>query len=440
MNKKQGIIRKLSSIKTKSDEDVTKNYQQGINSSSITPTRDSFATEDEDSPYFPCVTQEIKHEVDVLWDWNSPQSKQKTKKHKKRLNMTNSHQISFKRYPSNNQLKHDFDKLKEDLTALKQELAAPDHEESLILSPREEAAYKDEMTNLSAIDILIKSNQTSCNSDPEDIFNDSLDEQMIQFSQQVENELIKINDNCKTKYLTIDEKINKICHDSDPKSSSNNYPHTKAVPPISLLSKENNLKAEPFSNNGLEQPSCKVANSVVLKNKSEDGIFDDSFEGVASQIPIEDLDLLTQVVDIASCRVASHINKTKTVFPTSQSETFFSRNSTSNIAARKVEFYRTQSFEICNGILSQDKLNEIQKKRMEAEGKLKTKKFEECSDSPIKCSPEEVEKKRLQALAIRESKRQQEIIERKKQEALHRLAQSRKKNAVSVKSSLTKRL
>ncbi|CAH2009927.1 unnamed protein product [Acanthoscelides obtectus] len=114
----------------------------------------------------------------------------------------------------------------------------------------------------------------------------------------------------------------------------------------------------------------------------------------------------------------------------------------------KFEFHRTQSFEMANieniTAESGDVSKEIEKKRLEALAKLKSKQqiSQVTNDvtSPMQCSPEEIEKKRREALAKREAKRQQEIIDRKRQEALKRLEMNRMKNATNVKSSLTSRL
>lgn len=48
-------------------------------------------------------------------------------------------------------------------------------------------------------------------------------------------------------------------------------------------------------------------------------------------------------------------------------------------------------------------------------------------NSPVKCSAEEIEQKRLQALARREAKKMRDNIERNRQEALKRLALTRKR-------------
>ncbi|KAK5648705.1 hypothetical protein RI129_003597 [Pyrocoelia pectoralis] len=61
-------------------------------------------------------------------------------------------------------------------------------------------------------------------------------------------------------------------------------------------------------------------------------------------------------------------------------------------------------------------------------GKNTTKLITTIKDnSPVKCSAEEIEQKRLQALARREAKKMQDNIERNRQEALKRLALTKKR-------------
>ncbi|XP_066157490.1 inner centromere protein-like isoform X3 [Euwallacea fornicatus] len=143
----------------------------------------SSRSEDEFSPYFPCLTQENRDDVDVLWDYNSPrESKPRTaivRKSKKRLDLQqHSPKVAIKRHLSNNndQIKQDFCKLREELRALKAEIARPDHE-SLVLSPREEEAFKD------------ISEEPHIKDDVESVFDDDMDEKLIMFSQQVELEI-----------------------------------------------------------------------------------------------------------------------------------------------------------------------------------------------------------------------------------------------------------
>lgn len=99
----------------------------------------------------------------------------------------------------------------------------------------------------------------------------------------------------------------------------------------------------------------------------------------------------------------------------------------------KTGFNRTKSFDIPSTsqeyILPQSKLEEIERKRLEALAKREAKKKPETATL---ISDDEIEKKRREAIAKREAKKLQEMIERNRQEALKKL---RLKKAASQKHS-----
>ncbi|CAH0550522.1 unnamed protein product [Brassicogethes aeneus] len=351
---------------------------------------------DESPSYYPCTQEEFENR-DVVWDWNSPQAKQKEKKKKKRLILTHSPKLTLRRHSSNNNIKN-FEKLKEELKALRNEISVPDNEDCLILSPLEEVEFKTDL-NTSAISSLMqdKDNNIVCDSELEDLFNDSADEELFLVSQQLENHI-------EAKTTTV---IRPKVENNEPLNSvkRNLVPQNKILP--KRQANETKVAEDSFS--------------------SFQGFGDDSFGNF-----IENESFLNVS------------NKTTSIQRTRSDVQFNSKQP--NVG--KVEFQRTQSFELSNignnqSNITKTTLEEIERKRKEALAKLEARKRHDSNESlcsPMKCSPEEIEKKRLQALAKLEAKKQQEIIERKRQEALKKLEMNRKKNATSVKNSFTKRL
>ncbi|KAL1501939.1 hypothetical protein ABEB36_007166 [Hypothenemus hampei] len=371
-------------------EESTPSTNEQKKSIVTTPLRTNRYSEDEESPYFPCSTQEMREDVDVLWDYNSPKSRFKANRVRshKRVNIQNSPKVILQRYPSNNneKMKQDFCKLREELRALKAEIAKPVHEDSLILSPQDEEDYRNtvEMPEVEQFD------QLNYESDFEDPFNDDMDDKLLLFSQQVEENLKK----------------------SD------------------TINVQNNCDNEVVYNR------FEINSGQRSRTKRESDVFNDSFGNMLSQN--EDVfEQMTQVYEYPKYKhkdlCIDQSNKKSNVLPRCVSE-----NVMSSDVRGKVEWHRTQSFESYTySQITQEKLQEIEKKRLEAKAKREAKKV---SDSSLRCSSEEIEKKRRQALAKLELKRQQEFIERKKQEALKRREENRKKSASQVKSSLTTRL
>ncbi|XP_050297476.1 uncharacterized protein LOC126736895 isoform X2 [Anthonomus grandis grandis] len=371
------------------------------NSSTSTPVRGANVgskSEEEESPCFTGFTQELlRDDVDVLWDYSSPQSRRKkvvSRKPKKKLNLTNhptkveatSRQI--RRHNSNNidQIKQDFCELRQELMALKAAIAMPDHEESLILSPREEEAFNrtQESTLFDDIDIgHFESQDRVINGsmphidDLEDPFDDGMDDKLFMFSQQVE---IQLEQNC----------------DINKPSTSNQCGISKTE-------------------------TRRLTNSFKTKQTNTSEVFNDSFDQVLSQIADDDLDQLTQVVGIEEYRQNSKLSlkpcTNSKVFPRSRSENIVDVHMVTQrapseqkpgVSSSKMQLQRTQSFE-SYGI------------------------------APMKCSPEEIEKKRREALAKLEAKRVQELIERKKQEALKRREESKRRHAQQQNKSILAR-
>ncbi|XP_050504406.1 uncharacterized protein LOC126883198 isoform X2 [Diabrotica virgifera virgifera] len=137
--------------------------------------------DNENSPLPIACTQETNENVDVVWDWNSPQAKRHPRKCQKRL-LVQSPKVPLKRHPSSSSAQ-DLEKLREELQRLKNELAVPDHEESLQLSPVEEAAYK------TFTPIEEGPAQEFHDFEIGDFMDDGLNEQLFAFSQQVEDNL-----------------------------------------------------------------------------------------------------------------------------------------------------------------------------------------------------------------------------------------------------------
>uniref|UniRef100_A0A6P7GPG8 Uncharacterized protein LOC114340542 isoform X2 n=1 Tax=Diabrotica virgifera virgifera TaxID=50390 RepID=A0A6P7GPG8_DIAVI len=137
--------------------------------------------DNENSPLPIACTQETNENVDVVWDWNSPQAKKHPRKCQKRL-LVQSPKVPLKRHPSSSSAQ-DLEKLREELQRLKNELAVPDHEESLQLSPVEEAAYK------TFTPIEEGPAQEFHDFEIGDFMDDGFNEQLFAFSQQVEDNL-----------------------------------------------------------------------------------------------------------------------------------------------------------------------------------------------------------------------------------------------------------
>ncbi|RZB54411.1 helicase SKI2W, partial [Asbolus verrucosus] len=135
---------------------------------------------DQDSDYSPIYfpsTQETNEDIDVLWDWHSPQTSHRRRKKQKRLLPVQSPKLPVKRHPSNTQTQN-FEKLKDELRALKEELALPDDESCLCISPQQETEFKEGDGN----NLVLKTEQGQL--DHFDMFDDSIDEQLLLFSQQ----------------------------------------------------------------------------------------------------------------------------------------------------------------------------------------------------------------------------------------------------------------
>ncbi|KAG5891422.1 hypothetical protein JTB14_031488 [Gonioctena quinquepunctata] len=366
---KSKLSRRNSIYKQNARED-----KKNIFSSSPKHTEDT----DVDSPLQIPLTQEGWENVDVVWDWNSPQGKSFSKKSKKRLILSQSPKVPIKRHPSHNSVQG-FEKLREEIQALRNEIAIPENEDLLRLSPVEEADYKNISDN-SLMDQMLE------NDDFDNLFNSPLNAQLIELS--VKNSGIL----------------------DDP------------------MPNRENVAVSPHKNLSFRK---------VNKNSDISKLANDSFEALLGEVDIEQF-----TSDLNDDKSESLKNCTDT---DSHMSTEYHNNHKST---GKVEFYRTESFELSNweqitGI-PREQVDGIEKKRQEALAKRSKRKPDpEVSPTVIitntQCSTEEIERKRKQALAKLEAKREQEIIERKRLEALKRL-QSRKKNAPTVKSSLTKRL
>lgn len=121
------------------------------------------------------------------------------------LNVPKSPKKTLKRHISSNS----FEKIQEELRLLKEEIAVPEHEESLVLSPIEEADYKNGNSSINTIDLENFINET------EDFFNDSFDEQLLVCTTQIEsqlNEVTATSSHCDNKkndlnFKSVDKKL-----------------------------------------------------------------------------------------------------------------------------------------------------------------------------------------------------------------------------------------
>ncbi|KYB26734.1 uncharacterized protein LOC103313612 [Tribolium castaneum] len=384
-------------LSTKAKKDVKNG---GNNSAALqSPVRKTVQREgDSDySPIFFPSTQESNDDIDVLWDWHSPQTSQKKRKKQKRLLPSQSPKIPLRRFPSNNQSQN-FEKLKNELKALQEELAMPD-ESWLSVSPQEECDFKSSLNSK----IVVEPESLF---DDDDLFNDSFDEQLVLFTQQIEGELLN------------KEKV----EPSDKKSEQST--ETDNVVNKHTAKQENVNLSQPTKICDSEVDN--IINKYVTKKDNELNLSDSFFEDVVSDLAFDDL------------QQNSSPNQSKVPFQRTRSENCFNKTTQNVIqtASGKLEFNRTRSFEMTRETKCTEE--EIERKRLEALAKRNSKKRQE-SSAPIKCSPEEIERKRLEAMAKLQAKKMQDVIEKKRQEALKKL-QMRKQNACHVKSTLATRL
>jgi len=359
------------------------------------------------SPLFSQCTREESDNIDVMWDWYSPQSKPRVRK-QKRIHQQQSPKLPIKRQPSNNQIAI-FDKLREDLETLRDQINTK-HTETRNLNHKETK----HQPNLS---------------DLEDVFNDSMDEQLIRCSQEVENKVTGVSSNQKVvqdidNNLPLEKHVQILdTYGSEAVNKSNNY---------SILNKIDSCTRN-FRNINEAQNSI---DRIVLNylDTNENKIADDSFDCLLETLKDEDLPLGSKVptnpTNKPTCSNIQNKEKDESPIKCSAEEIEKKRKEAlAKLETKKKNIFENESPINCSP-------EEIEKKRKEALAKLETKKkniFE--NESPIKCSPEEIEKKRLQALAKLEAKRQQEIIEQKRQEALKRLEKSKKRRALEAQTA-----
>ncbi|KAF2892492.1 hypothetical protein ILUMI_13711 [Ignelater luminosus] len=335
------------------------------------------------SPIFSQYTQEESENIDVIWDWNSPQSKPRTYKHKKKT-VHNSPKLPVKRHPSNNQIDV-FNKLKEEFEMLKSHVVenASTKSNELASNTHKELGYKG-ITNL------------------DDIFNDSMEEQLVICSQNAEHEL-QANENLPSQNTPIECANNLNPHKKESSLNRILFNDDVSKPKIA---KNNNYVLNEGARNSKTAIRSSTASRFV-NNDNHNKIADDSFDFLLQTLNDEDLELNNPSV-----------HNDKKVIKTDLCE---------------------QSKQANVKISQQCSAEEIERKRKEALAKLETKKKQTSeSESPIKCSPEEIEQKRLQAIAKLEAKKKQDIIERNRQEALKRLELNKKKRALQVTSLLHK--
>ncbi|KAK4884339.1 hypothetical protein RN001_000610 [Aquatica leii] len=134
------------------------------------------------SPMFPYSQQEDADNIDVMWDWYSPKSKPRICKQK--LKVEQSPKLLVKRHPSNDQISV-FNKLEEELKSLTKKTKSNENKS------------------------LINSKELN------DFFNDSMEEELLMCSQQVEDSVKNIQENrIKVKLKSEVDSANQIENDS----------------------------------------------------------------------------------------------------------------------------------------------------------------------------------------------------------------------------------
>lgn len=262
--------------------------------------------ENEGSPVHIACTQEGCDNVDVVWDWNSPQSKRQPKKSQKRLMLSQSPKIPVKRHPSNNQIQN-FEKLREELHALREAIALPDNEESLVLSPVEEAEYKDVSDDQTMHEVPPLTQDIFMEANDEDLFNDSADEDLVFCTQKIEAEL---------------EAMEKNINGCNSGLSNNPVGNAKII--------HINMNITNTGNNNSNLQSTEHLNNEVK----------DPFVNILKKNNVEHLDG-SKIINNKLNYSQSIKTSTRLGFPRTRSENQFKNCR----QVGKVEFHRTQSFE-----------------------------------------------------------------------------------------------
>ncbi|XP_044264483.1 uncharacterized protein LOC123011203 [Tribolium madens] len=335
---------KLSSKDSKAKRDIKKETNNSMAPQS--PLRKNVQPEGEGeySPiYFPS-TQESNEDIDVLWDWHSPQTSQRKRKTQKRVIPVHSPKIPLKRFPSSNQSQN-FEKLKNELKALQEELAMPDDESWLCVSPQQETEFK---SSVNSNKFLSQDPQFG---DVDDLFNDSLDEQLI---LQVESELLQKENKAGPS--------NKTCDSSETQNLNNKY-----------TTKENLSDSffedimDDFSFEDLQKSSLPNESKVPFQRTRSENIFNKTTQNV---------------IQTASGRLEFH--RTRSFEMTRQNKCTEEEIERKRLEAlAKLESKKKQE----NSASIKCSREEIERKRLEAMAKLQAKKMQDV-----------IEKKRQEAL------------------------------------------
>lgn len=221
------------------------------------PTVDAFDSENDDSFTQIASTQEGCENIDVVWDWNSPQAKPRPKKSHKRLQLQQSPKIPIKRHPSNHSIQ-DFEKLREELRLLRDEIAKPDHEDLLQLSPVEEAEYKS--IHITDGDAYLNSiEQENFISQPpppsqeffnNELFNDSMDDQLVEFTQRIESDF---------QYSSVNSKPVQVINSSVPYKDPSSKNNLKVAVPNKITGSKTDLELESVVRDSFEDILKKAA-------------------------------------------------------------------------------------------------------------------------------------------------------------------------------------
>lgn len=253
-----------------------------------TPTQVSKQISKSSEEYSPLFLIGSQEDVDVEWDWNSPQTKQKPIRnhHKqKRLILEKSPQVptkALKRHPSNNQI-NTFDEIKLQLQALRENIV------------KEETRNKENYLEFEvSIDGINKLPHLDCvNNFQTFLADDSIEEQLLLCSQEVESKIIVNSSENFTKHnintlINCDKKKNL---ESD--HLKNNFNNNK-LKSVNVNFNKKGCYNSKFNCNLRETKSEGELKSIKNIKIEDEAFGDDSFESVLAEF--DDDELLSQAI------------------------------------------------------------------------------------------------------------------------------------------------
>lgn len=349
-----------------------------------TPMKPNLSIDKDYSPVYLTCTQESLDKVDVLWDWNSPQSKPRTNRRPKRIiNHQKSSPLPLKKHAPTTNSHRTFDEIRDELMAFREDIVELDDAE---------------------LDFNCSINNNHVPQPTDDLFDDSLEQELLMVSQQVEEKLKhnELSDICKPLAVTVLQ--------TPVKTET-----TKTESPRTLT--------KSYSSNTLLDSPNRTPNR---SNFSFKGKFQQQKNHNSFNLALEEFD---DTLDMFPELPTSPLK-------TSAAGSASASTSTSNVKKESPLKFKTKSLSFGHTYVKKSNeeilREEIEKKRLAALAKLRAKHapratvLSDSDTSPIKCSPEEIEYKRKQALARLEQKKQQELIERNRLEALKKLELRRK--------------